>query len=67
MQLNNNKFEILMNDLPQFGLNPKDWRIFKVNSKNFVLKNRHDDELCLLGKVDDEKSYFWKDLQWLNL
>ncbi len=66
MQINN-KFEFLMNNLPQFGLNPNDWKIFKVNSKNFVLKHRQDEEVCLLGKVADEDPYFWQDLQWLNL
>lgn len=64
-QLNNN--EKLLNYLPEFGLNPNDWNLFKVNSKNYVLKNRHDEDLCLLGKVHDDEDSNWQELQWLNL
>lgn len=67
MQTNNINVEDLLNNLPQFGLNPNDWRLLKLNSKNFVLKHKEDSEVCLLGKLDDNESYHWQELQWLSL
>ena len=67
MQANRNMKERLLNTLPQFGLNPRDWRLHKVNSKNYVLKNLHDEEICLWGQVSDKELPDWQDLQWLSV
>ncbi len=67
MQANRNMKERLLNALPQFGLNPRDWRLHKVNSKNYVIKNLHDEEICLWGQVNDEETPDWQDLQWLRV
>lgn len=63
--LNHN--EMLLKNLPQFGLDPKDWRLHKVNSKNYIIKNREDEEICLWGQIEDEKASDWQELQWLSI
>ncbi len=57
----------LLNHLPQFGLNPKDWCLQKINCRNYLLKNRHDEDLCLWGEVQEGNAGDWQDLQWLSV
>jgi hypothetical protein len=61
-----NKHQQLLKNLPSYGLNPKDWKIQKINSKNYILRNRKDDDLCLWGQLNDIRDYHWKELQWLT-
>lgn len=57
----------LLSHLPQFGLNPNDWRLEKINCRNYLLKNRHDEDICLWGEVPEENPVHWQDLQWLSV
>jgi len=57
------KSKILVQQLQEFGLNPKYWILKKLKQKHsWLVIHKQYQDLCLLGKTKGEK---WKNLEWL--
>lgn len=52
--------EKLKKQLGEFGLNPQDWNLFRLNSKNYLIKNKQENELCFWGQTEKKR---WKELR----
>ena len=60
--MNNQKS--LINQLQEFGLNPRFWLLKKLNQKGiWLIMHKNHQGLYLKGKVTHRKR--WKELEWL--
>ena len=55
--------ESLINQLKDFGLNPRFWLLKKLKQKNiWMVIHKDHQELCLKGRINSD--YQWKELEW---
>lgn len=52
--------ESLKKQLGEYGLNPEQWKVTRINSKNYLVKNKQERELCIWGMAEKKR---WKQLR----
>ncbi len=58
----------LQAELKNFGLNPSDWTLHRVNALRFVLQNNLDANFLMRGRLEYKKQKAqWKSLELLSL
>lgn len=62
--MSKNASEQLHNNLKNFGLNPKDWRIQEIQNQHYAVTDVQDGQFYFLGEVDTTKeSPTWNRLE----
>lgn len=55
---------LLQNQLKNFGLNPADWSLLKIQNFGFRIQHREDHDLVLYGQIEyRNQSPRWKSLE----
>ncbi|WP_413575549.1 hypothetical protein ACLVWU_14505 [Bdellovibrio sp. HCB290] len=58
----------LQTELSQFGLNPTEWTLEKIQSLTYLIKNKFDDSFALCGKLEfKNKTPAWKSIDLVAL
>ena len=58
----------LQNQLQNFGLNPSEWTLEKVQALHFMIVNKSDETFALRGHLEyKDKNAFWKSLEVVSL
>ncbi|KHD87222.1 MAG: hypothetical protein OM95_15705 [Bdellovibrio sp. ArHS] len=60
--------ELLRNQLKNFGLNPAEWSICRLQALNFLVQNRADESFALYGRLEyRNRKPQWKSLEVYSL
>lgn len=60
--------EALRKDLIQFGLDPRDWRIEKIDDERWSIRHEDDKDFRLLGRIASACARpRWSDIQLVSL
>ncbi|KYG62556.1 hypothetical protein AZI87_14735 [Bdellovibrio bacteriovorus] len=60
--------ELLRNQLKNFGLNPAEWNISRLQALNFLVQNRNDETFALYGRLEyRNRKPQWKSLEVYSL
>ncbi|KYG64409.1 hypothetical protein [Bdellovibrio bacteriovorus] len=60
--------ELLRNQLKNFGLNPAEWSISRLQALNFLVQNRNDETFALYGRLEyRNRKPQWKSLEVYSL
>ena len=58
----------LQDQLKNFGLNPTEWTLEKVQALQFMIVNKSDENFALRGRLEyRDKAAFWKSLEVVSL
>ena len=59
---------ILQSQLINFGLNPNEWLLERIQNMNFKIRNRDDQGFVFLGRLSMEnQTYQWQSLELISL
>ena len=58
----------LQDQLKNFGLNPSEWSLEKIQALHFMIVNKSDENFALRGRLEyRDKTAFWKSLEVVSL